>query len=182
MFYIAPKLKLIFGLFHRSLGGSFDYIYSFSIFVNFFLFWIQFIINVIILNDFFKTGYEIFCRVALEKGKRLDPHDDPIHDQSSYLDGNLRTRLYQEYGVRGSYLYFWKEGFYKIRIKVWPKFYQYARVSLTGAQDNETSRYPAKGCAGYQIRTRTVIRPVSPVNETQYSLSGCFGQIISVSG
>jgi lysine-specific demethylase 3 len=55
---------------------------------------------------FLKTGYEIFCRVALEKGKRLDPHDDPIHDQSSYLDGNLRTRLYQEYGVRGSYLYF----------------------------------------------------------------------------
>lgn len=44
---------------------------------------------------------DLLNKVALEKGKRLDPHDDPIHDQSSYLDGNLRTRLYQEYGVRG---------------------------------------------------------------------------------
>ena len=40
-------------------------------------------------------------KVAMEKGKRLDPHDDPIHDQSTYLDGNLRMRLYQEYGVEG---------------------------------------------------------------------------------
>merc|ERR1719464_851448 len=32
---------------------------------------------------------------------RLDPHDDPIHDQSTYLDAKLRRRLYQEYGVRG---------------------------------------------------------------------------------
>ena len=40
-------------------------------------------------------------KVALEKGKRLDPHDDPIHDQSSYLDQELRRRLYLEYGVQG---------------------------------------------------------------------------------
>jgi len=39
--------------------------------------------------------------IALEKGRRLDPHDDPIHDQSTYLDGELRMRLYREYGVRG---------------------------------------------------------------------------------
>ncbi len=39
-------------------------------------------------------------KVALEKGVRLDPHDDPIHDQSTYLDEKLRRRLYQEYGVR----------------------------------------------------------------------------------
>ena len=40
-------------------------------------------------------------QVALENGKRLDPHDDPIHDQSTYLDANLRTRLYKEYGIQG---------------------------------------------------------------------------------
>ena len=40
-------------------------------------------------------------KVALEKGVRLDPHDDPIHDQSTYLDGHLRKRLYNEYGVQG---------------------------------------------------------------------------------
>ena len=43
-------------------------------------------------------------KVALEKGMRLDPHDDPIHDQSTYLDAKLRRRLYQEYGVRGMFL------------------------------------------------------------------------------
>ena len=39
--------------------------------------------------------------VAAEKGRRIDPHDDPIHDQSTYLDENLRMRLYTEYGVQG---------------------------------------------------------------------------------
>lgn len=39
--------------------------------------------------------------VALEKGARLEPHHDPIHDQSFYLDGPLRERLYREYGVLG---------------------------------------------------------------------------------
>lgn len=32
---------------------------------------------------------------------RLEPHHDPIHDQSCYLDGPLRERLYKEYGVEG---------------------------------------------------------------------------------
>ena len=49
-------------------------------------------------------------RIAREKGKRLDPHDDPIHDQSTYLDGSLRMRLYQEYGVQGNAsLNFWRK-------------------------------------------------------------------------
>merc|ERR1711881_447233 len=29
-----------------------------------------------------------------------DPHDDPIHDQSTYLDKDLRIRLYKEYGIQ----------------------------------------------------------------------------------
>ena len=41
-------------------------------------------------------------QVALEKGKRLDPHDDPIHDQSTYLTAELRMRLYKEYGIQGN--------------------------------------------------------------------------------
>ena len=40
-------------------------------------------------------------KIAIEKGLRLDPHDDPIHDQSTYLDMHLRKRLYNEYGVKG---------------------------------------------------------------------------------
>ena len=44
-------------------------------------------------------------QVALEKGKRLDPHDDPIHDQSTYLDQELRMRLYKEYGIQGKFFY-----------------------------------------------------------------------------
>ncbi len=46
---------------------------------------------------------DLLKRVAVEKKKRLDPHDDPIHDQSTYLDGPLRMRLYKEYGVQGGY-------------------------------------------------------------------------------
>lgn len=30
-----------------------------------------------------------------------EAHTDPIHDQSWYLDGYLRQRLYDEYGVEG---------------------------------------------------------------------------------
>ncbi len=41
--------------------------------------------------------------VAIEKGRRLNPRDDPIHDQSTYLDGELRMRLYREYGVKGTF-------------------------------------------------------------------------------
>ena len=40
-------------------------------------------------------------QVALERGERLEPHHDPIHDQSWYLDGELRKRLYKDYGVAG---------------------------------------------------------------------------------
>jgi len=40
-------------------------------------------------------------QVAVERGERLEPHHDPIHDQSWYLDGPLRARLYKEYGVSG---------------------------------------------------------------------------------
>ena len=47
----------------------------------------------------FVTLYSL--KVAIEKGKKLDPHDDPIHDQSTYLDSKLRMRLFLEYGVKG---------------------------------------------------------------------------------
>merc|ERR1712179_215643 len=40
-------------------------------------------------------------KVSIEKGHKLEPHNDPIHDQSVYLDGNLRGRLFKEYGVVG---------------------------------------------------------------------------------
>ena len=40
-------------------------------------------------------------KVAMEKGHKLEPHNDPIHDQSVYLDGKLRNRLFEEYGVEG---------------------------------------------------------------------------------
>ena len=40
-------------------------------------------------------------RVAIERGDRLEQHHDPIHDQSWYLDGKLRDRLYKDYGVEG---------------------------------------------------------------------------------
>lgn len=36
-----------------------------------------------------------------ETGEKIEPHHDPIHDQSWYLDETLRKRLYKEYGVEG---------------------------------------------------------------------------------
>ncbi len=39
--------------------------------------------------------------MALEKGTKLEPNTDPIHDQRLYLDSALRRRLYREYGVVG---------------------------------------------------------------------------------
>ena len=36
-----------------------------------------------------------------ERGYRLQPGSDPIHDQLVYLDSDLRQRLYREYGVKG---------------------------------------------------------------------------------
>lgn len=44
---------------------------------------------------------DLLNKVAIEKGARLEPDHDPIHDQSWYLDGTLRERLYKEYGVEG---------------------------------------------------------------------------------
>ncbi|XP_018331475.1 probable JmjC domain-containing histone demethylation protein 2C [Agrilus planipennis] len=44
---------------------------------------------------------DLLNKVVVEKGGRLEPHHDPIHDQSCYLDGPLRERLYKEYGVEG---------------------------------------------------------------------------------
>ncbi|XP_060527245.1 probable JmjC domain-containing histone demethylation protein 2C isoform X2 [Cylas formicarius] len=44
---------------------------------------------------------DLLNKVTVEKGGRLEPHNDPIHDQSGYLDGPLRERLYKEYGVEG---------------------------------------------------------------------------------
>lgn len=38
---------------------------------------------------------------ALKKGQKLHPHNDPIHDQSFYLDADLRRRLKEEYNVVG---------------------------------------------------------------------------------
>lgn len=40
-------------------------------------------------------------KAAIERGDRLEPHHDPIHDQSWYLDRVLRDRLYKDYGVEG---------------------------------------------------------------------------------
>jgi len=44
---------------------------------------------------------DLLNKVAVERGEKLEPHHDPIHDQSWYLDGILRERLYKEYGVEG---------------------------------------------------------------------------------
>ncbi|KAK7074250.1 Lysine-specific demethylase 3B [Halocaridina rubra] len=44
---------------------------------------------------------DLLNKVAIERGDKLEPHHDPIHDQSWYLDGHLRDRLYKEYGVEG---------------------------------------------------------------------------------
>ena len=44
---------------------------------------------------------DFLTKIAIENHRRLDPHDDPIHDQSTYLDAELRARLYAEYGVTG---------------------------------------------------------------------------------
>lgn len=38
-------------------------------------------------------------KVGKERGEEIELHHDPIHDQSWYLDENLRERLSREYGV-----------------------------------------------------------------------------------
>lgn len=40
-------------------------------------------------------------KVGKERGEEIEPHHDPIHDQSWYLDVELQNRLYKEYGVLG---------------------------------------------------------------------------------
>lgn len=44
---------------------------------------------------------DLLNKVSAERGELLEPNHDPIHDQSSYLDADLRARLYNEYGVQG---------------------------------------------------------------------------------
>lgn len=44
---------------------------------------------------------DLLNKVAIERGERLEPNHDAIHDQSWYLDYDLRQRLYKEYGVEG---------------------------------------------------------------------------------
>uniref|UniRef100_A0A674BP47 Lysine-specific demethylase n=1 Tax=Salmo trutta TaxID=8032 RepID=A0A674BP47_SALTR len=44
---------------------------------------------------------ELLRKVGEEQGQENPPDHDPIHDQSWYLDGVLRRRLYEEYGVQG---------------------------------------------------------------------------------
>jgi lysine-specific demethylase 3 len=44
---------------------------------------------------------QLLMKVSLEKGLECEGDNDPIHDQCFYLDHELRTRLYEEYGVRG---------------------------------------------------------------------------------
>lgn len=44
---------------------------------------------------------DLLNKVITERGEPPKPNHDPIHDQSSYLDADLRARLYKEYGVEG---------------------------------------------------------------------------------
>lgn len=44
---------------------------------------------------------QLLTTVAKENGKPLGRNDDPIHDQSFYLDAELRKRLRKEYKVEG---------------------------------------------------------------------------------
>lgn len=44
---------------------------------------------------------DLLNKVAIERGTKLEPHHDPIHDQNWYLDAELRDRLYEEYAVTG---------------------------------------------------------------------------------
>ena len=48
------------------------------------------------------TSYWTFSlQVGEERGVSAEDDDDPIHDQSWYLDEDLRQRLLEEYDVRG---------------------------------------------------------------------------------
>jgi len=44
---------------------------------------------------------DLLNKVAIEKEKPVEPNHDPIHDQVTYLDKELRERLVNEYNVNG---------------------------------------------------------------------------------
>lgn len=44
---------------------------------------------------------DFLLKIAQERGFEVAPNHDVIHDQNWYLDGELRARLYKEYGVKG---------------------------------------------------------------------------------
>lgn len=44
---------------------------------------------------------DLLNKIAKERGEKIEPHHDPIHDQSWYLDENIRQRLLDEYNVQG---------------------------------------------------------------------------------
>ena len=44
---------------------------------------------------------DLLNKVAKERGEKIEAHHDPIHDQSWYLDNELRRRLLDEYNVQG---------------------------------------------------------------------------------
>ena len=44
---------------------------------------------------------DLLNKAGKERGETIEPHHDPIHDQSWYLDNTLLKRLHEEYGVQG---------------------------------------------------------------------------------
>jgi lysine-specific demethylase 3 len=44
---------------------------------------------------------DLLNKVAIENNKMIGENHDPIHDQSNFLDYNLRERLRKEYNVKG---------------------------------------------------------------------------------
>lgn len=44
---------------------------------------------------------DLLNKVSAERGKPLESSHDAIYDESTYLDADLRARLYKEYGVEG---------------------------------------------------------------------------------
>ncbi|GFQ73560.1 lysine-specific demethylase 3A [Trichonephila clavata] len=44
---------------------------------------------------------DLLTKIAIERGEKLEAHHDPIHDQSWYMDTELRKRLYEEYKIEG---------------------------------------------------------------------------------
>ena len=55
--------------------------------------------TLVVLFDFYYILLKF--QVAKERGETIEIHHDPIHDQSWYLDEDLRDRLAKEYGVFG---------------------------------------------------------------------------------